>query len=279
MNSLKSVPLKLFLPLAFAGAIALGSLPQETIAQPSLGDRSTRIQFQPPGDPAPFNTSGGGVRGNIPPLENSARENARGDITFRPLGKPTPTRTVGSGIRGEPATELVPLLPGDQTGYTVSPRPTIYLYVPPTSPRQVFFSIQDENFEPHYHATLNLSGGGGIVSVTLPENAPELETGKYYTWFFAPLEADGILQPDNYGARGWIKRVEAPGAMGETVPPTHLERATLYAKEGIWYDTLALLLAARQAQPDNETIAQTWIELLEQVGLDEIARSPIAEQL
>ncbi|MDY6782989.1 MAG: DUF928 domain-containing protein [Cyanobacteriota bacterium] len=276
MKSLNPLTPNTLLLLTLAGTIALGNLPQATIAQTPLDSPS--IQFKPPqGDPAPRDSLGGGVRGNVPLL--APQNSARGDVVFRPLGNPTPRRTIGSGIRGEQLAEIVPVLPETQAGYTISPRPTIYLYVPPTAARRVFFSIQNENAESHYHATLNLSGGGGIVSVTLPENAPELETGKYYAWFFAPLNGDGILQPDTHSARGWIKRVEEPHNTGEMTSVAPLDRATLYAREGIWYDTLALLVSARHAQPDNETIARTWQDLLGQVGLDAIARWPLAEQL
>jgi hypothetical protein len=281
VNNSNRFPLKTLLLLTLAGAIALsGNLPQAAVGQ--TPPSNTLIQFNPPqGDLAPRDRFSDSSRGDRPfaPLEHSARRNTRGEIVFRPPRKPAPRSTVGSGVRGEQSAQIVPLLPETQAGYTVSPRPTLYLYVPPTPTRQVFFSLQDENFEPHYHTILHLSGRGGIVSVTLPEDVPALETGKYYAWFFAPLEADGILRPDNYSARGWIKRVEAPSTTGELTPSTPLERAVWYAHEGIWYDTLTQLVSAQQAQPDNETIAQTWRALLEQVGLEAIARSPITEQL
>ncbi len=58
-----------------------------------------------------------------------------------------------------------------------------------------------------------------------------------------------------------------------------IELAALYASSGIWYDTIALLGAAKLAQPGDATLASEWKELLEQVGLEAIAAQPIAEQL
>lgn len=44
---------------------------------------------------------------------------------------------------------------------------------------------------------------------------------------------------------------------------------------GVWYDTAAKL-AALQAGQEDEAIAKHWYELLESVGLAEIAAVPIA---
>ena len=55
--------------------------------------------------------------------------------------------------------------------------------------------------------------------------------------------------------------------------------AIIYAQEGIWYDTLATLNAAKLAQPDDVTLASEWKDLLQQVGLEAIADRPLAEQL
>lgn len=300
---------KTTLILTLAGAIAIASsLPRAVFGQTPASDATASIQFKPPRDPAPGDTLGGGIRGNIrfvPPKTSAPGQTAgggvrgdiqfapprdpapgnavgggiRGEISFRPPGNPAPDRTVGSGIRGDTVTEVVPLLPETNSGYTVSGHPTIYLYVPPTSARKVFFSIQDENFQPQYQTVLNISGQGGIVSITLPDDAPELKIGQYYAWFFAPIESDGILLPDNYSVSGWIKRVEPPVASSESAASTPLERAALYAKEGIWYDTLSILANEQQAQPDNAALAKEWKALLAQVGLETFADRAIAERL
>jgi hypothetical protein len=159
----------------------------------------------------------------------------------------------------------------------VAARPTFFVYVPPTSSKQVFFSLQDENRNSHYQTTLKISGQGGIVRVTLPADAPELEIGKNYMWFLATVEPGDILRPDSRGVSGWVKRVEPPSSSAQNSSLTPLKLATLYAESGIWYDTVAVLGAAKQAQPENATLAAEWKELLEQVGLKGIATQPIIE--
>ncbi|MGD2181785.1 DUF928 domain-containing protein [Lusitaniella coriacea] len=243
------------------------------------------IAFAPPNNPTPVATTGGGIRGNITfaPPNNPAPVattggGIRGNITFASPNNPAPVATTGGGVRGEVESEVIPLLPETKAGYTIAPRPTLYLYIPPTSVRQVFFSLQDENRQTTYQTTLEISGQGGIVSITLPENAPELEVGKYYAWFFAPIEPDGILRPDNYGVTGWIKRVAVPSEV-QDVSLSPLERAAVYAESGIWYDTLEILASARQVQAENTSLGTEWTDLLKQVGLEAVADRPLVEEL
>lgn len=247
------------------------------------GGTRGQVKFQAPGEATPENTTSGGRRGGVKfqvPGEaaprNSTSGGRRGDIGFEVPGDSAPNNTASGATRSEAAPELTPLLPEGNYGRTVAAHPTFFVYMPPTASRQVFFSLQDEDRNHHYQAILETSGEGGIVSVTLPAEVAELEVGKNYVWFFAPIEAEGILRPDNYGVTGWVKRVEKPV---ENTSLTSLELAAVYAQSGIWYDTLGLVAAAKRSQPDSATFASEWNDLLAQVGLNEIAPQPWAEQL
>jgi hypothetical protein len=296
--------------LSLAGALATGTclcVPAQAL-QPvsgSPGGFLTSLEFKPPGDAAPASTNGGGTRGDVkfkPPGDSAPASTngggTRGDVKFQPPGDPSPTNTTGGGTRGpefqppgdaapasttgggtrsEELLQLIPLIPQTKIGRTVAARPTFFVYVPPTSSKQVFFSLQDENRNVHYQTTLKMSGQGGIVRVTLPADAPELEIGKNYMWFFATIEPGDILRPDSHGVSGWVKRVEPPTNSAENSSLTPLKLATLYAESGIWYDTVAVLGAAKQAQPGDATLAAEWKELLEQVGLKGIATQPIID--
>jgi Domain of Unknown Function (DUF928) len=275
------------------------SAPADTTGGGVRGD----IQFLPPGDTAPDTSTGGGVRGDIqflppgdtapdtstdesiqgdvqslPPgdtaPDTSTDESIQGDVQFLPPGDTVPQTFTSSGIRGNELADIVPLLPPAKYGRTIEARPTMLVYVPPTQkPQHVFFSVQDENRRNLYQTMLELPGEGGIIRITLPEGAPELELGKTYAWFLAPVPSEGFLRPDNYGVVGWVKRVESP--VGLTVAANSIERATAYAASGIWYDTLNLVAAAQQAQPDNPKLASEWQDLLKQVGLEAVADQPL----
>ncbi|HIK32411.1 MAG TPA: DUF928 domain-containing protein [Oscillatoriales cyanobacterium M59_W2019_021] len=293
MTSYKFIS-KTFTVVTLASTIAIGS---------SLSaSAGARIQFNAPNDPAPTDTTGGGIRGNIrfqapddAALDTSTGGGIRGNVQFQAPGDApadstgggirgeegflppedaAPQTSTGSGTRGELMTEIVPLVPPAKYGRTIAPRPTVLVYVPPTpTPQKAFFSVQDEHRQNLYETTIELSGEGGIIRITLPEDAPELELNKTYTWFFAPMPADGFLRPDNYGVVGWVKRVEPPAEM-ETAANS-IDRAVAYAASGVWYDTLNTIATAQQADPNDPTLTTEWNDLLEQVGLEPLATQPL----
>ncbi len=276
-------------------------------ADSSGGGIRGSLEFAPPGDATPGDSSGGGVRGDTnfqapgdaTPADSSSG-GIRGDTNFQAPGDATPGGSSSGGVRGEvqyqtpqesakPAelggsvqpnrvSAVRPLLPDNHYGRTASAHPTLMVYVPPTATEQVFFSVHDENRNPVYQTTLNISGEGGVVSITLPKSAPALEVGKTYTWYFAPIAQNSVLRPDNYSVKGWMKRVEAPqvNSAGESAV---MAQAKAYAQAGIWYDTVAVLAAAQQADPQNEMLADEWHDLLEQVGLEAVAQQPISDRL
>ena len=240
------------------------------------------VQFAAPGEAAPRSSVGGGVRGNVQfgaPGDAAPRNSVGGGVRGVQFGTPgdaAPRNSVGGGVRGDEPPAMAALLPSTKNGRTVSAHPTFFVYLPPTLSKEVFFSVQDEQGNNLYQTRRKISGQGGIISVTLPENAPALETGKNYVWFFAPILPDGILRPDNYVVTGWVKRVEANVGSDRQSP---VEQATAYGKAGIWYDTLKILATAQRSQPNNANLTKEWKELLEQVGLNAIATQPLAEQL
>jgi Domain of Unknown Function (DUF928) len=252
--------------------------PSNSVGGGSRGD----VQFGTPGDRAPSNSVGGGSRGDVQfgtpgdrAPSNSVGGGSRGNVQFGTPGDRAPSDSAGGATRSEAPPAMTAVIPPTKVGRTMSARPTFFVYLPPTLSKEAFFSLQDEQGNTHYQTRLKISGQGGIVSVTLPENATGLEIGKNYMWVFAPIPPDGILRPDNYVVTGWVKRVEATG----NTASSPLEQATALAQAGIWYDTLSVLAAAKRSQPNNSNLVKEWRELLEQVGLNAIATQPLSEQL
>ena len=287
MNHRPRIVIPNFMFATLAGAVALSAWAQPVQAEGVKVPALISLQFRPPGDPVPATSVGGGTRGNVrfaPPGESAPASSvgggSRGNVRFAPPGEAAPLSSVSGGSRGDegtlspggPGLEAIALLPTTQHGRTMSARPTFFVYVPPTSTDKVFFSIQDQAGNHHYQTTLEINGGGSIVSFTLPETAPELAMDTDYLWFFVPLDASGRLQPDSYSVTGWVKRVEAI----DTEPDAEaLALATAYAEAGVWYDTLTTLAMAQVNQPDNLTLANEWRNLLGQVGLEAIAATPV----
>jgi hypothetical protein len=173
---------------------------------------------------------------------------------------------------------FMPLTPTNSNyGLTVSQRPTLFAYIPPTSAPKAFFSLKEENGPVHYKTTLPIANNGGILRIELPESMPPLMVGKRYQWGVSVL-CDGKLQPDSPFISSWIQRVEPSAKLVEQVSQVpSIEQATLYGTNGIWYDTLVTLADLRRDQPNNSTLESTWSDFLSSVGLDEIASEPLNE--
>ena len=260
--------------------------PDDTTPQNSVGSGVRgKVQFSLPSkNTNPKTTVGSGVRGNVQftlPDNNtnpntSVGSGVRGNVQFTlPDNNTNPKTTVGSGVRGQEI-PLTGLVPRTKYGRTVSVRPTIFAYLPPIGSQEVFFSIQDEAGNSHYYTMLKVPPTGGVIRIALPESAPELELDNNYLWYFAPIEPDGILRPDNYAVTGWVRRVETDIDQQELVS-SPIQLAIEYARKGIWYNTLEVLVEAQHSDPNNKTLSQEWQDLLKQVGLETIASQPIVE--
>ncbi|HLO50537.1 MAG TPA: DUF928 domain-containing protein [Kamptonema sp.] len=205
-------------------------------------------------------------------------------VTFSPPGAGKPDNSAGGASRSsgqcaqDPANSgpmATPLTPANYQALTVAERPTFFVYVPETSARKVFFSLEGENKNSHYQTMIPITGKAGIVSVSIPTSAPALETGKNYKWSFV-IMCGNTLRPDSPAVEGTITRSQAnPTLISQLEKATPIERAALYGKDGIWYDTLATVAELRKLQPNDSSLEATWTQLLTSVGLDAIATKPM----
>lgn len=179
---------------------------------------------------------------------------------------------------GTATSEAMALLPPTTQALTVSGRPTFFVYIPPTTATEASFSLQDESGELQYQTKVALPEQGGALSIPLPETASTLQEGKTYKWFFE-IHCAAQYDPDNPIIEGSVSRTPMAPALESELAASHtaLERVQLYADAGIWYDTLGTLAQARQARPQDPALAQSWQELLNSVGLHEIADRPLLE--
>jgi hypothetical protein len=166
-------------------------------------------------------------------------------------------------------------VPATTARLTVAEHPTFLVYVPQTSAKEIFFGLVDENNNFHYQAKIPISSQEGILSFKLPDNAPPLEIDKNYRWTFIIIGEQG-LRPGSPGVQGEIRRVRPPSELiSQLQNKPLLERAALYAKNGIWFDTVASLAEAKRLEPSEATLASKWQELLNSAGLEAIATKPL----
>ena len=201
------------------------------------------------------------------------------DITFDPPNDSQPRATKGGASRGsqcaidsqEVALPFIPLLPTTNHGLTTVSHPTLIAHIPETSAGSVFLSLQDENEEEVYQTILPIGNQSGIVSLDIPQEAPALQIGKTYKWSFA-LMCDNKLRPDSPIIEGYIERIQPEIELTAKLEEANsIEKAALYGKAGIWYDTVATLVQLRQAKPQDRELTNAWDNILNSVGLQKVA--------
>jgi hypothetical protein len=216
-------------------------------------------------------------------------------VTFEPRkDQPAPTVTVGGGRRNrgtcstqetkaseQSTTEaksldqlLTPLLrsPVTDPQLTVSAHPTFLVYVPQTSAKGLELTLEQDG-KGIYQTTVNLTGTPGIVGISLPATAPELEIGKDYKWLVSVVCESGA--PEDSFVAGSVRRIQPDSTLSQIDRAKPLEQVALYAKSGVWFDAVANLAALRKAQPNDPQVASAWKELLQGAGLDAIANAPL----
>jgi hypothetical protein len=251
------LPVKLFSGVLSLELLLTAVLPTQVHAQfanassgktPS-SHSALQVTFDPPKDGQPDDSAGGASRDSgICPQDAKA---------------------VGSPV--------TPLMPANRHGLTVEDHPTFFVYVPQTSAQKALFVLKDKNEDYYYNKTLSLPRTAGIISFTLPTDARAIEIGKRYQWSFVMICGEEI-RPDSPGVKGQIQRIEPSQALlSQLKNVSPLERAALYGKNGIWFDTLTSLAQLRREQPGDSTLRANWEELLRSVGLGAIATKPLLQ--
>lgn len=176
---------------------------------------------------------------------------------------------------------LTALVPGDNSksflALTVAEYPTFWFYVPSLLAPEgtVEFVLQDDADNYIYKTTFNSSRTPpGVVSVSLPPGvAKPLETGKRYHWTFSIQDSSNSVF-----VQGFVQRVGLnPTLMSQLKAATLKERIALYAARGIWHDALTTLADLRRTNPQDATLTADWVNLLQSVGLDNIATEPVVQ--
>ena len=218
--------------------------------------------------------------------EKSAKKPQKQKIVFNwptpppveiPKGRPR-----GGGSRGpcQDYHNLTALVPVNNEinkivwGKTIAHHPEFLFYLPQGSSLE--FVLQDEADNYVYRTSRQISPDNqGIVSISIPHTVQSLEPNQIYKWTLSLA-----CENDSYGAfvyvKGSIEKVALePNLQTQLKTVDKIEKAVIYAREGIWYDAIALLAQLRSENPNDEQIDSMWSELLEQVNLTEIASQPV----
>jgi hypothetical protein len=205
-----------------------------------------------------------------------------------PPDRGTPTTNDGTGSRGDCLVKknkppLTRLVGSPHLKLTTQEHPTLWIYIPYTSQEvnDGEFVLQEGDTDV-YRTRFKLNATPGITSVSLPSNLPPLAVGKEYRWYIdincpSATSKNESLTPASL--TGVVQRVSASSALQKELglAKTPLERIAVYAKYGIWLETLTELAQLRLKEPQNLNLQSIWKDLLssETVNLSKIAQEPI----
>lgn len=207
-----------------------------------------------------------GVNFEPPPGRDAPREGTAGAGT-RPV-----TSACDASKKAVRGSSLTALSPGNQLGLTGSSRPKFLVYIPQSTAQTMELSLFDGQMNGLYQINVPVANRTGLVSIDLPENAPSLVKNKPYYWTVA-LVCNPNERTEDMVVGGWIESAEINDNLKQQLAKaTGVEQASLYAKQGFWYDALNTLVELRRTEPQNAAIASSWAELLKSVGLDAIAK-------
>lgn len=199
-------------------------------------------------------------------------------ITYRPPNKlKRAIRTNGTGARGVcnrlGQIEVLPLVPKEHVGQTVSKRPTFLAYV--AGAKSVEFALVEPGVVKPLVVKTVEPNAQGLVRVDLPETVPDLAVGKDYRWSVSVVCNPNRRSNDVF-AQSWIQRVEPSTQLTQklTKLESKQEQARVYAESGFWYDAIATLTNASQANPGNLDIRSDFAALLDQEELNSKVSAP-----
>lgn len=196
-------------------------------------------------------------------------------VRYTPPKRPGFKRSDGTGTREGPLrlcgkgsiASFTALAPADHPGETISARPNLFWYL--SSRQTVELKLMESGVRnPVFVQTVRVDKPG-IVSLQLPNTAPELRIEKDYRWSIAVMCEDGTKDALTVAA---IRRVVPTPALKQqlAIAKSDRELAQVYAAQGLWYDALLLLSKAVAADPTNRSHRDRLLSLLDQAGFTKI---------
>ncbi|MBD1884475.1 DUF928 domain-containing protein [Microcoleus vaginatus] len=203
------------------------------------------------------------------------------NVNFKPPDVTAPDNRQGGTHRGcqlRQGLSITPLIPESNIGLTLTESPTFFVYVSQPAAQVEFVLLNEDESEVVYETTIK-NDKAGIVGVSLSEKGKtkNIEVGKRYVWSFA-LACDPLERSGDYIVKGWMQRIEPQATLkSDLANPDPMAKVIAYAKNGIWYETLATLAEMRRLAPDDSRLTTEWTQLLQSQGLESIAAQPVVQ--
>lgn len=181
--------------------------------------------------------------------------------------------TIACGNSSSKST-LAALTPGRHVGLSQAQNPTFYVHLPRTTAQIAEFSLFDANLKGVYQVNIPVNQTG-LVKISLPKDAPSLQKNQPYYWSFA-VACNPNDRTNDWVVGGWVEHAQPNHILQQQLTKVSgVERISLYAKQGFWYDAIATAMELQHQQTVTPQISQAWTELLESVGLNVIATAKL----
>ncbi|MEM8673818.1 MAG: DUF928 domain-containing protein [Cyanobacteria bacterium P01_G01_bin.67] len=174
---------------------------------------------------------------------------------------------------------LMALIPENTIGVNSNANPRLFFYVPKINNQKTLeFVLRNEQDELIYEAFF-ATEGDGIMSVEVPANINSnlLATGENYHWYLSMI-CDRQQRSRDLVVEGWLRQESIDLATQEQIDvASSVEQAEVYNSQGFWYDALSVLAENQDSLADRPIVRQKWSEMLDSVGLKELAAEPFVE--
>lgn len=217
----------------------------------------------PPSQPGP------GTGQTSPPKDQSPSR----PTLYKPPRVGVPGGRIGGGARGDDQTfSLSVVAPSDHTGLTSLEQPALYWYLskPFTSP--IEFTLIGDDVKPLVEVSLPTPYQPGLQRIRLADFGVRLSPDSQYFWFVS-FVVDPNLRSRDILAGATIRRIQLADDLSKKLDAADkADRAKLFAESGLWYDAIASISNAIEADPKNLSLRTLRASLLEQIGLEDAAK-------
>ncbi len=154
---------------------------------------------------------------------------------------------------------------------TIAERPTFYFLIPQIEGTAYFRLFESDSSlkkgKRVYRTSFKIKNKAGILALKMPDNAPILKSEKNYIWEFTignSIEFEMVS--------GSVRRILPSQKLVEQLKQALLpiDRAALFAQEGLWFETVQTLAEAQQGVDKKPEIVSEWNALLKSAQLDRV---------
>uniref|UniRef100_A0A832H4C6 DUF928 domain-containing protein n=1 Tax=Oscillatoriales cyanobacterium SpSt-402 TaxID=2282168 RepID=A0A832H4C6_9CYAN len=192
--------------------------------------------------------------------------------------------------------QLIPLVPITETsdrsirwGLTTSAHPTLWVYSPKgfQNGALIWLSVLDQTNTMLYRIPFQIpKTSSGVLQFAVPSKVASLQPNTPYRWQLTIYCNSGGDNLNNltfdtpFIITGGVQRIvlSADSQQQLAIAKTSLGKAIVYAKNGIWYDSLTTLgNSIRDSTAPNNDMLRAWMELLQQSNLEKPASSTLVK--